>query len=283
MKKIISALMAVVIFLSIANMGIVVNAFTARTTAPASNNSYFYGANPYSVGQCTWYAWGRAYEILGSKPYEFSGNANKWYGQGYSCGSTPKVGSIMVTQKTSNSGHVAVVEELYSDGTMLISEYNWDVSLGFGTKKISQTATTRGAHTVLGYIYITGGSTPSTPDLIFWGISKPDNTDTGIDVSGTPTLNGSYKFWFKDTCTDSNYYINMYLDGNLIVNHGSHDANKYSSVTINTNTIAAGYHELKVELVHTNGTCVTTKAFYSQKTDASAPVISECKVAAMDD
>ena len=259
MKKFISVLMTVVIFLSVVNIGIVVNAFSARTTAPASNNSYYYGDNPYSVGQCTWYAWGRAYEILGSKPHVFSGNANKWYGQGYSCGSTPKVGAIMVTQKTSNSGHVAVVEALYSDGTMLISEYNWDVSLGFGTKKISQTATTRGAHTVLGYIYIIDGSTPS--------VSHTVDNSYGKDFAAVAKVH--IDVFNSDHSDPGNYYI---------------DPNDNCTI-----------HE-----VYTDGCCKVTypssasptgnRTYYAKisdftilNSDTTKPVISECKVAAMDD
>lgn len=166
-KKFLSVFLAVLMLMSIvpmSDMGIEASAFSERTTAPSSSNSCYYGsANGYSVGQCTWYAFGRAYEILGWAPNFGSGNANKWYSNNVSSGnfkygSTPKVGSIMVTQKTSTSGHVAVVERLNSDGTMLISEYNWDVSLGFGTKTLSQSATTRGSHTVLGYIYLLDSS-----------------------------------------------------------------------------------------------------------------------------
>ena len=61
----------------------------------------------------------------------------------------------MVTS-SSSTGHVAVVEEIYNDEKMLISEYNWNVPLGFKTETISQLSTGqyRGSQPVLGYIYL---------------------------------------------------------------------------------------------------------------------------------
>ena len=44
--------------------------FTRRTTAPEYGNVYYYNGayNPFiavgCIGECTWYVWGRAYEIL---------------------------------------------------------------------------------------------------------------------------------------------------------------------------------------------------------------------------
>ena len=37
---------------------------------------------------CTWYAWGRAYEILGSRPSLPTSGANTWF---YECTSYPKI------------------------------------------------------------------------------------------------------------------------------------------------------------------------------------------------
>lgn len=56
--------------------------FVPRTSAPTSDNSYYYGLNPfyksgYGMPNCTAYAYGRAYEILGSKPNLSTGNAGK--------------------------------------------------------------------------------------------------------------------------------------------------------------------------------------------------------------
>ena len=53
--------------------------FTRRTTAPEYGNIYYYNGayNPFiavgCIGECTWYVWGRADEILGHWP-----NISKW-------------------------------------------------------------------------------------------------------------------------------------------------------------------------------------------------------------
>ncbi len=146
----------------------------ARTTAPSSSNAYYYGStNPFSVGQCTWYAWGRAHEYTGSVQNLPRGNAGGWYSTNVSSGSlkygsTPKEGSIMVTHKNgyaADIGHVAFVESINeAAGTMVISEYNWSVSLGFSTATLSTSATTRGSHDVLGYIYLSDSNSSDNSD-----------------------------------------------------------------------------------------------------------------------
>ena len=58
--------------------------FTPRLTAPSSSDYHYTSDNPfynsgYGMPNCTCYAWGRAYEILGSKPNLSTGNANTFY------------------------------------------------------------------------------------------------------------------------------------------------------------------------------------------------------------
>ncbi|MBR2527750.1 MAG: CHAP domain-containing protein [Blautia sp.] len=92
-------------------------------------------ANPYSSGQCTWWAYERASQLHGSCPV-ISGNAGGWYDNclsvGLNRGSTPTVGSIACWNNGfgNDSGHVAIVEAVYSDH-IHISEYNWAVSEGY--------------------------------------------------------------------------------------------------------------------------------------------------------
>lgn len=66
---------------------------------------------------CVGYAWGRAYELLGTRPTLCQGDAYLWYGynDGYARGSgtdfnAPKLGAI-VCMDLANPGHVAVVEK----------------------------------------------------------------------------------------------------------------------------------------------------------------------------
>lgn len=106
------------------------NLFSARNAAPGSENAYFFADNPYSQGgygmpNCTAYAFGRAYEILGTKPNLNMGNANSWwvYNQStgfYPSGATPKLGAVICWGGGSD-GHVAIVEAINGD-TVTLSE-----------------------------------------------------------------------------------------------------------------------------------------------------------------
>lgn len=75
MKKIVSMLLVITsIFLMLTPN---VAAFSARITKP--DEATYSKNNPYTKGQCTWYAWGRAREILGERPKTWQGNAGAWY------------------------------------------------------------------------------------------------------------------------------------------------------------------------------------------------------------
>ena len=160
--------------------------FTLRLTAPErtgyySNNT---STNPYSVntnaggGNCTWYAWGRAYEILGSRPkINTSGNACTWYttnqsSGNYPYGSTPKLGAIACWSGGSGgAGHVAVVEQINSNGTMVISESSWSATdYWFRTATINQNGSRWSNYTFQGFIYLLDSATvvddtPGKPTL----------------------------------------------------------------------------------------------------------------------
>lgn len=107
--------------------------FSPRLDAPTSDNDYYFAKNIFYLGgygmpNCTAYAWGRAYEILGSKPNLSHGNANEFWNYNlnsgaYSYGSTPKVGAI-ICWNGSECGHVAVVEKI-EGSKVTISESAW--------------------------------------------------------------------------------------------------------------------------------------------------------------
>lgn len=82
-----------------------------------------YGSNGYSYGYCTWYV---ANQV--SVPSNW-GNASSWayYARlsGWTVSPTPTVGAIaQTTYSISPLGHVAVVREVNSDGTIWVSEMN---------------------------------------------------------------------------------------------------------------------------------------------------------------
>lgn len=122
--------------------------FSKRTGSPSdkdthdiefyySDNNVSYRSNTDLVGQCTWYAVGRANEILSAANsdlrLERAPHAKNWYQDNIEQGASafsyspnveePKVGAIIVWS-SNEFGHVAVVEAVNSDGTMDYSEAN---------------------------------------------------------------------------------------------------------------------------------------------------------------
>lgn len=124
------------------NTNITPAAIPAPTTAPASSGpaaaptapSTFDGnfSNPFSPGQCTWWADYRYHQLTGFA-IPWSGNASAWaynaagYG-GWVVSDTPRVPSIIVLQPgvqyASGWGHVAIVERINPDGSVYTSNYN---------------------------------------------------------------------------------------------------------------------------------------------------------------
>lgn len=95
-----------------------------------ANNPYWYSDNPfyqagYGLPNCTCYAWGRWYEITGGAPTLCLQDGEYWYDypDGHARGMTPKLGSIIcfANGPYSGRGHVAVVEEISSEGLITFS------------------------------------------------------------------------------------------------------------------------------------------------------------------
>lgn len=113
------------------------------------------------LANCVGYAWGRAYELLNSKPKLSRANAEDWYAynDGYERGQTPRVGSIVCWRKgdvrddDDGAGHVAVVEEVYSDGSILTSNSSYK-GTRFWTKKYSNDYNMGTNYIFQGFIYL---------------------------------------------------------------------------------------------------------------------------------
>lgn len=110
--------------------------FTPRLSQPSNTDvlwikyGYGNGVNPCILGypsygygnvlaNCVGYAYGRAWEILGTDPQLCINQASAWYtyNDGYPRSSTPSLGAIACWDDGA-SGHVAVIEEItYSGGT----------------------------------------------------------------------------------------------------------------------------------------------------------------------
>jgi surface antigen len=101
----------------------------AAPSAPRAPREIPHGGSSYNNfpwGWCTWY-------VASRRNVPWSGDAWMWFGNaqafGLVTGSTPRVGSILVTWENRYYGHVALVEEVYGDGSYVISEMNYS---GFG-------------------------------------------------------------------------------------------------------------------------------------------------------
>lgn len=118
--------------------------YKEKLTLPAPDNKNYAG-NQYPMGQCTWGAFNRMAQI--GKPIEWfsgdGGNGGSWGATAKARGYTvvkgvPKVGWAAsfyggLAGSTPPYGHIAVVEYVNSDGSMLVSETNV-VSPGSGTR-----------------------------------------------------------------------------------------------------------------------------------------------------
>ena len=141
--------------------------FAIRNSAPVSGGAgwqYYcpptnnYPLSPYNNGNCTWYAYGRAYEAWGTDPgLGSAGDAGNWYSwaanHGYSVGSTPKTGSIICW-----SNHVAFVENVSGD-SVTFTESNYALYSGQYPRWNSYTTTHPWTYTsgFQGYIYLGNG------------------------------------------------------------------------------------------------------------------------------
>ena len=109
------------------------------TTNNPFSSSYTDDFGKFHYGNCTWYAYGRMLQLGYSKSaldamtppgmgnaYQWDDNAltDKGRKAGLAISSTPQVGAIA----NWDFGHVAVVERVNSDGSILISESNWDLN-----------------------------------------------------------------------------------------------------------------------------------------------------------
>lgn len=156
--------------------------FTQRTTAPSTSDQHYYSENPfylagYGLPNCTAYAWGRFYELSGTRPTLSTGDAEDWYNyaDGYKRGKTPKLGAVIVWAKgaigddSDGAGHVAIVEQINSDGSIVTSNSAWNSTL-FYRQNIPSTYALSG-YTFQGFIYNPvdfsgGGSTEPVPTPI---------------------------------------------------------------------------------------------------------------------
>lgn len=117
--------------------------FIPRTSAPSASDKYWKYASYGGLNECihigggsvlpncVGYAWGRFYELTGTRPKLSKGNAENWYANtadGYKRSQTPTLGAVACWRKgqafneSDGCGHVAVVEEIKANGDIVVSQ-----------------------------------------------------------------------------------------------------------------------------------------------------------------
>lgn len=164
-------------------------AYKPRTSTPSKTNKYYYKNNPfyqsgYGLPNCTCYAFGRFYEVLGKKPSLSLSNAENWWAHkdGYKRGQTPRLGAVICWRKgragngSDGAGHVAIVEKIYSDGRILIGQSGWGASKKFWTQTLSPPYEIGGAYKLQGFIY-----NPAVPAPKYTVYLSPSNHGVGAN------------------------------------------------------------------------------------------------------
>ena len=113
--------------------------FIPRLTAPSSSDLHWIKTTHGGYNRCieidpdtgsvlpncTGYAWGRFLEENDITDCNLSrGNAGVWYtntSDGYTRGQTPKLGAVICWDNPQSGGHVAIVEEIHSNGEIVTS------------------------------------------------------------------------------------------------------------------------------------------------------------------
>ena len=165
--------------------------YVPRTTNPGTGGRFYGYDNPFPEPgwNCTWYAFGRAYEILGYKP-NFYGNARDWWGNNqrtktFPTGSEPRPGAIACWWGNSTYiyGHVAVVEKV-ENGVVYTSSSSYGTA-GKGSRwsysfRYDRMENVPGFQ---GYIYLYNQPTPPP---------KPDRLPLPANGSDKSIADGDY-------------------------------------------------------------------------------------------
>ena len=155
--------------------GIGASGYKPRLTAPSTTNPYYlkYGRGGYNrciliggnscLANCVGYAHGRLLEQGGSTGNAKipTCNAEDWLAtakaNGLKTGKTPKIGAVIVWKSGNlwngrdGCGHVAVVEEVHADGSILVSQSNYGGTRFFLTRH--QPPYNIFGQTFIGFIY----------------------------------------------------------------------------------------------------------------------------------
>lgn len=193
---------------------------SSESTWHCYSSSNIYKINPSTLGNCTWYAYGRALEKCGVKLGSW-GDAGFWYGKakaaGFSVGTEPREDSIICWGDAYGNGHVAFVEMVEG------ASVTWTESNYYGPKFKKYTSThpwTYAGKPFQGYIYLNPPCTHSYTKDNPYVCSKCDDWKTDSQKSTKSLSNIQYII----TSNDAKDHTGPYGDCKTV--------NKYSKNTI---------------------------------------------------
>lgn len=240
--------------------------FTPRTNSNGLDTlSYYTTDNPFYpstilVGNCTWYAWGRFWEEApnGGRPRLSLGDAYMWYGNtsdNYQRSNTPKLGAVICFSggNFSGLGHVAVVEQIYEDGSILVSEsgyngYYFRTNRRYPSGAYPYSNSAEG-YTFQGFIYnpnVMGGDVPPEPSNWITGnyyLSQSERDNNAIKFYYTMTRLGvSYNAIIGMLANiDSESTINPGIWESLIPYGGGYGLVQWTPYTKYSNWVGSGW------------------------------------------
>lgn len=187
--------------------------FVKRTTEPSTTDKNWIHTSKGGYNQCilikgnsvlpncTGYAWGRWRELLG-KSHNLSVNqAEIWFkkNDGYSRGQTPKLGAVICyakgkdTTTADGSGHVAVVEEIKQDGSIVIGQSGYNTTKRFWTQTLKPPYNYGAGYTLQGFIYIPLEFEGETSSLVEPATPESPKTSFKVGDKVVPTKLVDYK------------------------------------------------------------------------------------------
>lgn len=124
------------------------------TIAKGGKNRCININNGWVLHNCVGYVWGRWLELLGKSHSLSTNDANTFYtrNDGYKRGQTPKIGSI-ICWDNGKRGHVAIVEKINSDGSILISQSGYTAKK-FWTETLKSPYIFGSGYKLQGFIYL---------------------------------------------------------------------------------------------------------------------------------
>lgn len=158
-------------------------------------NYYFLPPN----GNCTWYAYGRYAEIRGNFANLPTGNAGTWFENAtsfnrgvFSQGAQPQLGAIICFKSLSGThlGHLTVVEQINSDGSIVISNSGYQSNPSPTNDTYFWRATVRRENGYMENWYTSGGRDYYCQGFIY------NDTEPVPPPGPPPYVNKQMPLWF---------------------------------------------------------------------------------------